>query len=149
VNAPRVSTVFLLIARNQSLHLILWQRRTGKVFRDPDRAIRKLSQEGKLIKIAKGIYRYDPDFIQQKNLEDFTPQQKAEIMKREGYKCLECGRGTKDGVELMVDNVKPKDLGGKSTIDNGETLCAQHNFIKKNYSQCEAGMREKVIITIK
>ena len=33
-----------------------YKRRTGEVFRDPDRAIRKLSQEGQLIKIRKGVY---------------------------------------------------------------------------------------------
>ena len=32
-------------------------KRTGKVFRDPDRGIRKLHQEGYLQKIGKGIYR--------------------------------------------------------------------------------------------
>lgn len=118
-----------------------WQRRTGKVFRDPDRAIRKLAQGGKLIKVAKGIYRYDPGFVKQRNLEDFTAAQKAEIMRRDHYKCVECGRGKKDGVEIMVDHIKPKDLGGESAVENGETLCAQHNFIKKNYSQREAGKR--------
>ncbi len=50
-----------------------YRRRTGKVFRDPDRQIRKLSQEGFLIKEGKGVYRYDPDFIENRELEDFTP----------------------------------------------------------------------------
>lgn len=40
-----------------------WQKRTGKVFRDPDRGIRSLHQKGYLQKIAKGVYRYDPDSI--------------------------------------------------------------------------------------
>ncbi len=31
--------------------------------RDPWRAIRKLHQDGKLIKMAKGIYKYDPSYI--------------------------------------------------------------------------------------
>lgn len=41
-----------------------WKKRIGEVFRDPDRGIRKLAQQGQLIKVGKGIYRYDPDFIQ-------------------------------------------------------------------------------------
>jgi hypothetical protein len=118
-----------------------WQRRTGKVFRDPDRAIRKLSQQGVLIKMGKGIYRYDPDFVVKKALEDFTPAQKEEIMRRDNYRCVVCGRGIKDGVELQVDHIKSKDLGGENTIENGETLCAQHNFQKKNYKQTESGKR--------
>jgi hypothetical protein len=118
-----------------------WLRRTGKVFRDPDRGIRKLSQNGFLIKVAKGVYRYDPDFIQNKDLEDFSEAQKQEIIKRDNFRCVICGRGTKNGVELQVDHIKPKDQGGKATIENGETLCAQHNFQKKNYKQTESGKR--------
>ncbi len=34
-----------------------------KKSRDTWRAIRKLHQEGQLIKVKKGIYRYDPDQI--------------------------------------------------------------------------------------
>jgi hypothetical protein len=118
-----------------------WSKRTGKVFRDPDRGIRKLSQEGFLIKVAKGIYRYDPEFVQKKELEDFTEAQKQEIMKRDNYHCVICGRGVENGVELQVDHIRPKDQGGKATIDNGETLCAQHNFQKKNYKQTESGKK--------
>ena len=118
-----------------------YKKRTNKVFRDPDRAIRKLAQEGYLIKVAKGIYKYEPGFIVKRELEDFTQAQKEIIMKRDGYKCVICGRSKKDGVELQVDHIKPKDLGGTNSIDNGETLCAQHNFQKKNYKQTESGKR--------
>ncbi len=108
-----------------------WKERTGQVFRDPDRAIRKLAQEGFLIKIAKGVYRYDPDFVQHRELEDFTEEQKRIIMERDGYRCIICGRGREDGVELQVDHIRPKEFGGKAIIENGQTLCAQHNFLKK------------------
>ncbi len=56
-----------------------YSKRTGEFFRDPDRAIRKLAQEGFLIKVSKGVYRYEPDNITNKKLEDFTEQQKNEI----------------------------------------------------------------------
>jgi hypothetical protein len=118
-----------------------WLSRTGKVFRDPDRGIRKLSQAGFLIKVAKGVYRYDPKLVKEREFEDFTPAQKEAIMVRDNYRCVVCGRGPKDGVELQVDHIKPKDQGGKATIENGETLCAQHNFQKKNYKQTESGKR--------
>ena len=118
-----------------------YKKRTGKVFRDPDRAIRKLSQEGQLIKIKKGVYKYDPDFVINKALEDFTIEQKEAIFKRDRYKCVVCGRGTKDGVEIHADHIRPKDLGGKAEIENGQTLCAQHNFQKKNYKQTETGKK--------
>jgi len=46
--------------------------RTGKIFRDPDRGIRSLYQRGFLQKIAKGIYKYDPKYAQNKQQQDFT-----------------------------------------------------------------------------
>ncbi|MBU0634201.1 MAG: HNH endonuclease [Candidatus Omnitrophica bacterium] len=118
-----------------------YRKRAGKVFRDPDRAIRKLSQEGQLIKINKGVYKYEPDFVKNRKLKDFTFGQKEAIFKRDGYKCVVCGRGQKDGIEIHADHIKPRDLGGESTIENGQTLCAQHNFQKKNYKQTETGKK--------
>jgi len=109
--------------------------------RDPWRTIRNLHESGFLIKVRKGIYRYDPKSVIKKDLEDFTPEQKKAILERDGYKCVICGKGLKDGVELHVDHIKPRYLGGKSTIENGQTLCAQHNFIKKTLNQTETGKK--------
>ena len=118
-----------------------YKKRTGEVFRDPDRGIRKLSQEGQLIKISKGIYKYDPDFVQNKELENFTAAQKEAIFKRDNYRCVICGQGRVDGVEIQADHIRPKDFGGEATMENGQTLCAQHNFQKKNYKQTETGKK--------
>jgi hypothetical protein len=118
-----------------------WKKRTGNVFRDPDRGIRQLHQKGYLIKVKKGVYHYDPNAVKERNLEDFTPELKAKILKRDKYKCVICGRGKKEGMELHVDHIKPKDLGGRATFDNGQTLCSQHNFIKKNLKQTETGKK--------
>lgn len=117
-----------------------WKRQTGKVFRDPDRAVRLLYQEGHLTKVGKGVYRYEPD-SRPKRLEDFTPAQKEAIFRRDDYRCVICGRGKKDGVEIHADHIKPKELGGEAEIENGQTLCAQHNFQKKTYKQTETGKR--------
>lgn len=118
-----------------------FQKRTGKIFRDPDRGIRKLHQEGYLVKEGKGVYRYDPSLAKKRELEDFTSALKQAIFKRDGYKCVICGKGPKEGVELHADHVKPKDLGGKATLENGQTLCSQHNFLKKNFKQTETGKK--------
>lgn len=109
--------------------------------RDPWRAIRKLHQEGKLIKVKKGVYRYDPEQLNETELSDFPPETKEEIFRRDNYRCVVCGRGKVDGVEICADHIKPKDKGGDNSIDNGQTLCMEHNLIKKNYSQTEAGKR--------
>jgi hypothetical protein len=118
-----------------------YHSRTGKVFRVPDRQIRKLAQNGFLIKVSKGVYRYEPDNVNMRELEDFTQAQKNEILERDGYRCVICGRGKAEGVELHVDHIKPKDLGGTATIENGQTLCTQHNFQKKNFKQTETGKK--------
>ena len=118
-----------------------YQKRTGKVFRDPDRGIRKLAQSGFLIKLAKGVYKYDPRYEHQRHLEDFTQKQKKQILKRDGYRCVICGTSKESGVELHVDHIKPKELGGKATIENGQTLCAKHNFSKKTLKQTETGKK--------
>jgi hypothetical protein len=115
--------------------------RTGKIFRDPDRGIRSLYQKGFLLKIAKGVYKYDPQYAQNKRQADFTVSQKNEILKRDGYKCVICGASRENGADLHVDHIKPKDMGGLATIENGQTLCSQHNFLKKNLKQTETGKK--------
>lgn len=119
-----------------------YRRRTSKVFRDPDRGIRKLSQKRFLRKVAKGVYRYDskrhepgyePSY--------FTEAQKKEVLRRGGYRCIMCTRGVREGVELHVDHVKPLDDGGESTLENAQILCAACNFRKKNYGQTETFKR--------
>ena len=113
----------------------------GRKPRDTWRAIRKLHQEGILIKVNKGIYKYDPDYIHAEELFDFPSDVKEAIFRRDNYRCVVCGLGKKDGVEICADHIVPKDKGGTNTIENGQTLCTQHNLIKKNYSQTEAGKR--------
>lgn len=121
----------------EAQYLSLYQKKP----RDTWRTIRQLHQEGFLVKVKKGVYRYDPDLLTERSLEDFTPEQKRIIFERDGYKCVICGKGIKEGAELHIDHIKPKDLGGKATIENGQTLCGQHNYLKKNLKQTETGKK--------
>jgi len=109
--------------------------------RDTWRAIRKLYEEGFLIKVKKGIYRYDPKLVKKRKLENFTEDQKEKILERDGYKCVRCGRSKEDGVELHVDHIVSKNNSGKAIIENGQTLCSQHNFVKKYLNQSETGKK--------
>ncbi|MGQ9848270.1 MAG: HNH endonuclease [Bacteroidales bacterium] len=113
----------------------------GKKPRDIWRQIRRLHQEGILIKVKKGVYKYEPDLIQYKELYEFSQEIKEAIFKKDNYKCVVCGKGIKDGIEIHADHKIPLDKGGTNTIDNGQTLCSEHNFLKKNYSQTEFGKR--------
>lgn len=113
----------------------------GKKPRDTWRSIRRLHEEGFLIKVKKGVYKYDPDFVQNRDLSDFTEEQKKAVLERDGYKCVICGRGRREGVELHVDHIKPRYLGGQSTIENAQTLCSRCNFLKKYLKQTETGKK--------
>lgn len=113
----------------------------GRKPRDPWRAIRRLYQEGKLIKVKKGVYRYDPDYVRGVKLFEFPQDVKEKIFERDNFRCVVCGRGRKDGIEIHADHIVPMDRGGTNTLENGQTLCSEHNLMKKNYSQTEAGKR--------
>lgn len=113
----------------------------GKRLEDSDRAIRKLHGDGFLEKVAKGQYMYNPDTAGKKDFNEFTQAEKNEILKRDGYKCVVCGLGRENGLDLHIDHIKPRSLGGQGTIENGQVLCAPHNFIKKNLSQTESGKK--------
>ncbi len=118
-----------------------WRKEHKEPPRDPWRAIRKLHQEGVLIKVDKGVYKYDPDAVTARELEDFTSEPKKEIFQKDGYRCVLCGRGREDGYEIHADHRIPKELGGKAEISNGQTLCSIHNFRKKTYKQTETGKK--------
>lgn len=118
-----------------------YKKLTKKVFRDPDRAIRSLHQQGFLVKVKTGVYLYDPTLVTSKSAENFSEKQRKLILERDNYKCAVCGRGKAEGMELHIDHIKPRDKGGKATLENGQVLCSQHNFLKKNLNQTESGKK--------
>lgn len=118
-----------------------WLKSRSTPPRDPWRAIRALHERGVLIKVRKGVYRYDPDAVVENELQDFTPEQKEEIFRRDNYQCIVCGLGRKDGIEIHADHIVPRSRGGKAEVDNGQTLCTAHNLRKKNYKGTESGKR--------
>lgn len=113
----------------------------GKRLEDSDRAIRKLYGDGFLQKVAKGQYMYDPENSGKREFDEFTAAEKKQILERDGYKCVVCGLGRESGLDLHIDHIKPRSLGGQGIVENGQVLCAPHNFIKKNLSQTETGKK--------
>lgn len=128
-----------------------WLRVEGKKFRDPDRAIRTLYQEGVLEKVRTGVYRYDPANVAKVNTREFSAASKKEIFARDGHVCVMCGRGRRDGLTLHADHIIPRDKGGSGDAANGQTLCSECNMLKKNYGQVEFGRKflEKNLQTAK
>jgi hypothetical protein len=140
---------YFLERPNQDVHhddVVPWiegmcHKRLGTVCKDPDRAIRKLHDMGLLIKVSKGIYRFEPDAVAANVLDDFDESMREAVRKRDEYRCVVCGLGEKDGVELQVDHITPRSKGGKAVIDNAQTLCGSHNYRKNKLSQLELGDR--------
>ncbi len=62
-----------------------------------------------------------------------TPSLRYEVMKRDGFKCVICGRSAAvDGVKLHVDHIKPVAKGGKTEMSNLRTLCQDCNLGKSD-----------------
>ena len=101
--------------------------------RDPWRSVRKFYQEGYLIQVRKGVYRREPGYTGQGIDDPFPLDVKEAIFKRDNYRCVICGNGRHNGFEIHADHIKPRSKGGTSTLDNGQTLCSEHNVLKKNY----------------
>lgn len=134
---------------NQDVHhndVVPWiegmcHKRLGTDCKDPDRAIRKLHDMGLLIKVSKGTYRFEPEAVASHVLDDFDEEMKMEVKKRDNYRCVVCGLGEKDGLEIQVDHITPRSKGGKAELDNAQTLCGSHNYRKNKLNQLELGDR--------
>lgn len=55
-----------------------------------------------------------------------------DVFKRDNYRCCICGRTARDGVRLEADHIIPVSKGGKTTMDNLQTLCDRCNNGKSN-----------------
>lgn len=53
-----------------------------------------------------------------------------DVLARDNFKCVICGRSTSDGIKLHVDHKKAYTLGGETTLDNLQTLCDDCNLGK-------------------
>ena len=61
-----------------------------------------------------------------------TRAMRYDVLRRDGFHCVRCGRGREDGVKLHVDHVVPVSRGGKSVMDNLQSLCEDCNCGKGN-----------------
>lgn len=61
-----------------------------------------------------------------------TPGLRYDILRRDGFRCVLCGRSAKDGVELEVDHIIPISKGGRSVPENLRTLCKDCNRGKRD-----------------
>lgn len=61
-----------------------------------------------------------------------TPGLRYDVMKRDGFRCVLCGRSAEDGVLLHVDHIIPVSKGGRTIMENLQTLCSECNLGKSD-----------------
>ena len=61
-----------------------------------------------------------------------TRAMRYDVLRRDNFHCVRCGRGKEDGVKLHVDHIVPVSRGGKSVMSNLQTLCENCNCGKGN-----------------
>lgn len=61
-----------------------------------------------------------------------TQSMRYDVLKRDDFRCVLCGRRAKDGVELQVDHIIPVSKGGKTIKTNLRTLCSGCNSGKSD-----------------
>ena len=61
-----------------------------------------------------------------------SKQLRFEVLQRDNYKCVYCGKGKEDGVKLHIDHIIPIDAGGKDEFKNLVTSCQDCNLGKSN-----------------
>ncbi|MCC7518654.1 MAG: HNH endonuclease [Verrucomicrobiae bacterium] len=100
---------------------------------DPWRTVRKLYQDGWLVKVSKGVYKRVPGRQGTADDEHFSPAVRDAIYARDRDRCVVCGNGRHNGHEICADHIRPRHLDGSSSVENGQTLCSEHNLLKKTY----------------
>ena len=83
------------------------------------------------------MYKRIPGYRGLNVFSPFTKEVKEQIFKRNNYRCAICGNGRHNGYEIHADHIKPQAKGGESTLENGQTLCSEHNLMKKRYGLIE------------
>lgn len=74
--------------------------------------------------------RETKEFQRRKERGKMSPSLRYNILKRDNFRCVLCGRSAQDGVKLHVDHIVPISKGGKTIPDNLRTLCEQCNVGK-------------------
>lgn len=105
-----------------------------------------VSPKGKNSYLRKKTYTITDFQVHKRHIEELEKQKETkvyqrrtmtqslryDIMKRDGFRCVLCGRGAEDGVKLHVDHIIPVSKGGKTVRSNLRTLCEDCNVGKRD-----------------
>ncbi len=71
------------------------------------------------------------------------PALRWQVLQRDNWKCVSCGRSSLHEIVLHVDHVIPRSKGGPDHIDNYQTLCNICNIGKSNKDDTDLRKRKK------
>lgn len=60
------------------------------------------------------------------------PEKRRAIYARDDFRCCYCGTGVEDGIQLTLDHVQPRELGGSNEAGNLVTACLHCNSAKRD-----------------
>lgn len=76
--------------------------------------------------------RQSAQFLRKQERNRMTDRLRADILRRDRYRCNMCGTTAQHGAVLHVDHIVAVSRGGKTTADNLQTLCQACNLGKSN-----------------
>ncbi|MGH4139483.1 DEAD/DEAH box helicase family protein [Clostridium sp.] len=63
---------------------------------------------------------------------EISEAEKDQIMRRDGYRCVCCGKEKGRGVRLEIDHILSFSMRGVTNVENSQTLCKECNIRKGN-----------------
>jgi hypothetical protein len=103
-----------------------WLESTGSRIEDVDRAIRKLSEAGELVKIRKGVYRFNSTPLPGSSKLEFSEFTRQATLERDSFCCAICKETADHRRNLHVIPITPFDFGGLAVLSNARTVCSFH-----------------------
>lgn len=78
--------------------------------------------------------------LEKKGKDNFIKEERAKmsdnlrynVLSRDNFRCVICGKSRKDGIVLEVDHIIPVSKGGRTELDNLQTLCERCNRGKRD-----------------
>ena len=88
----------------------------------------------KLIKSTKSLLINHPTKNKIANARTISLSIRLKVLNRDKFRCVFCGKSpaTDIGTKLHIDHIKPFSKGGKSTLENLQTLCEECNLGKSD-----------------
>jgi hypothetical protein len=87
--------------------------------------------DDKTTSISEGAIVKPPKISSSRNI---PAGMRVRVLDRDNFRCVFCGRSpaTDVGVRLHIDHIRPFSKGGRTTMDNLQTLCQDCNLGKSN-----------------